>query len=97
MNPAVSEAAVVLSRTPMSVAQSLYGIRWHIAGGGAALMAAVVLLSLVTSRTVTRPVRALIRQSERVAAGDSSAAQPLASPGTREVGQLSAAIAHRAG
>jgi signal transduction histidine kinase len=45
---------------------------------------------------IVRPVRALIRQTQAIAAGKSEGAQPLAHAGTHEIAQLSAAFAHMA-
>jgi len=88
--------AVVLSRTPASVAQSLYGIRLHLAGGTALLLMAVVLVAAFTSRRIARPVFELMRRTEAVAAGDPEAARPLEDPGTAEIGQLGDAVARMA-
>lgn len=88
--------AVLLSRTPMDVAKALYQLRAYIIGAAAALLLVVALLSLFTSVTIVRPVRALMRQAERVARGERGAAQPLEAPVTREVGLLSEAIARMA-
>jgi signal transduction histidine kinase len=85
--------AVVLSRTPQGVTQSLYNVRWVLAGGALALLLAVALVTALTSARITRPVHELIRRTERVAEGDWSAAGELESPGTHEIGQLSRAFA----
>jgi len=88
--------AVVLSRTPQGVAQSLWGIRGYLAGGAAILLLAVLLVAGLTSATIVRPIRELIRRTERVAAGDAAAAEPLERPGTFEVRQISEAFARMA-
>jgi signal transduction histidine kinase len=88
--------AIVLSRTPQAVSQSLYVLRWHIAAGAAVLLALIGLISLLTSRTITQPMEELIRQSERVARGVKGAATPLSRSGTLEVRQVSEAIARMA-
>ncbi len=85
--------AVVLSRTPMSIRQSLYRLRWHIPVGVLVLLAVVTAVSLITSRTIVRPMHELIRQAERVAGGDRRAVAPLERPGTHEVRQVSEAVA----
>jgi len=84
---------VVLSRTPMSMRQSLYRIRWYIPGSIGALLAVVIFISLLTSRTIGRPMKALIEQTQRVARGEEGADQPLDKPGTHEVQQVSEAVA----
>jgi len=88
--------AVILSRTPMSMRQSLYHIRWYIPAGILALLAVVTFVALLTSRTIGRPMRELIRQTERVARGEEGAAVPLSRPGTHEVQQVSEAVARMA-
>ncbi len=88
--------AVVLSRTPMSVRQSLYRLRWHIPAGVVLLVVLVILVALLTSRTIGRPMDELIHQTERVARGETGAATPLAHPGTLEMRQVSEAVTRMA-
>ncbi len=85
--------AVVLSRTPMSLKQSLYGVRGYMGLGGVVLLSLTTLLGLVASRTISRPMRELIAQTERVVRGERGAAVPLPHPGTHEVRQVSEAVA----
>ncbi|MFH1114006.1 MAG: HAMP domain-containing sensor histidine kinase [Pseudomonadota bacterium] len=85
--------AVILSRTPLDIMKALYLNRFYLLGGGAIVIAAVILVSILTSLTISRPVDALIRQSRQVAAGEQTAAVPLQKPGTYEVDQLSKALA----
>ena len=84
---------VVLSRTPMDILKALHLNRYYLIGGGIAIIGLVVLVTLVTSLTISRPVSALITQAEQVARGEQNAASPLAKPGTYEVAQLSQALA----
>ncbi len=88
--------AVVLSRTPMSLKQSLYGIRAYLLLGALVLVALTTFLGLLTSRTISRPMAELIGQTERVARGERGAATPLANPGTYEVRLVSDAVARMA-
>jgi signal transduction histidine kinase len=88
--------AVLLSRTPQAVGQSLYNIRWFIIAGVLALMVMILLISALGSRTITHPMEELIRQTERIARGEKGAATPLANPGTLELSQVSEAIARMA-
>ncbi|UCF67877.1 MAG: histidine kinase [Acidobacteriota bacterium] len=85
--------AVLLSRTPLDVAKALYLNRRALAIGSSALLVVVVIVALLTSLTISRPIRALIRQSEAVCRGERGAVAPLAWPGTREMAQLSTALA----
>jgi len=88
--------AVVLSRTPMSMRQSLYRIRWYIPAAAVLVLGLVTFVALLTSRTIGRPMDELIRQTERVARGEQGAAAPLERPGTLEVRQVSEAVARMA-
>ncbi len=85
--------AVVLSRTPLDIVKALYLKRYHLLAAALVIIAAVVLVSVLTSYTITRPVASLIGQAERVTEGKKGAAVPLDNPGTREVARLSAAFA----
>jgi len=85
--------AVVLSRSPRSIGETLYDKRFHLLAGAGLLLAVVVLMTLFTSRTISRPLEAVVGQSERAARGEKGAVAPLARPITREVGRLSEAVA----
>ncbi len=88
--------AVVLSRTPLDVQKALYNRRHTLLLGGVVLLAAVLLITLLTTFAVTRPMKQLVRQAEAVTRGRRDAARPLTSPGTREVARLSEAISRMA-
>lgn len=88
--------AVVLSRTPLDVQKALYNHRRTLLQGGVVLLAAVLLITLITTVAVTRPMKRLVDQAEAVTRGQRDAARPLASPGTREVARLSEAISRMA-
>jgi len=83
---------VVLSRTPMDITKALYLNRRPLLLGAAALLAVVVLVSVLTSVTINRPVRALIRQAGQVARGEQARVEQGAGS-TRELVQLSDALA----
>jgi len=85
--------AIVLSRTPLDIAKALYLMRRPLIIGTAVLLAVVVLVSMLTSFTVLRPVRALIQQAESVSRGERGAWAPLEKPGTHELARLSEAVA----
>jgi signal transduction histidine kinase len=84
--------AVVLSRTPRTIVQALYGKRYHLAALAAVLVGSVVLLAFFSAFTISRPLRAVMLQARRVAGGERSAIVPVRHPGTREVEDLSASI-----
>src|SRR5439155_745279 len=59
--------AVVLSRSPRSIGETLYDKRLHLLAGAGVLLAVVVLMTLFTSRTISRPLEAVVGQSQRAA------------------------------
>ncbi len=85
--------AVLLSRTPPNITQTLYGKRYHLLYGGGLLLVVIGLLAVFTSLTISRPVRALIRQAERAVRGETGAIVPLTHPVTQEIAQLSQVLA----
>ena len=88
--------AVVLSRTPMTLGKAFYQDRFSLLSVAGVLIVAVLAVSLLAAALIVRPVRALIRQTEAIAAGEAGGAQSLAHPGTREIARLSHAFAHMA-
>ena len=88
--------AVVLSRTPVDIAKGLYLNRWKLIPALLLLLLAVVLVSLLTTLTIQRPVQALVAQAESISAGERALEGVIERPGTLEVAQLSRAIAHMA-
>jgi signal transduction histidine kinase len=86
--------AVLLSRTPLDLAKALYQNRLYLLGGGTVILLVVCVVTALTTLLVTRPVKALIRQSQQVTRGEKGAAPvPLPNPGTYEVDLLSKALA----
>jgi len=85
--------AVVLSRTPMTLGKAFYQDRFSLLSVAGILIVAVLAVSLLAAALIVRPVRALILQTEAIAAGDASGTGPLAHPGTREIARLSHAFA----
>lgn len=88
--------AVVLSRTPANIMQALYGKRYAIIYAGLLIMGLVLFITLVTSLTISNPVKAVIAQTKRAVRGEKGAVTPLATPYTRDVAELSEAVAHMA-
>jgi len=84
--------AVLLSRSPRSIGQTLYAKRYHLLGGSVLLLAVVVAMSFFTSRAVARPLAAVVEQTERAARGERGAVIPLDRPITRGVASLSEAV-----
>ena len=81
--------AVVLSRTVLDISKALYFKRKALIAGMISILLIVVFVSVLTSRTISRPMDRLIVQARRIASGDKSAAGPLPDPGTKEVENLS--------
>ena len=89
-------AVVMLSRTPYTLGQAVWGKRYALGLLTVALLACVVLLAVAASRLVTRPFSQLITAAKAVATGESVGFVPPRRAGTREVRELSAAIARMA-
>lgn len=87
--------AVILSRTPLNTNNALYLIRWRLVKGGLIMAALLVLMTALTTLMISRPVKELIKQANQAATGEKSV-KPLSSPRTREVADLSRAIAQMA-
>ncbi|WP_211242888.1 sensor histidine kinase [Sinimarinibacterium sp. CAU 1509] len=85
--------AILLIRTPANIKQAIYGKRIPLMRAGLGLLALVVLLTLLSSLTISRPVHQLIRQTRRAARGERGAITPLEHPGTREIAELSENVA----
>jgi signal transduction histidine kinase len=89
--------AVLLSRTPVSIEQALYGKRWHLAGLALVLVTAGAGMALFTGYTVSRPIRAVAEQAKAVAAGERVVTPRTRRSATREADELWASIAAMAG
>lgn len=88
--------AVVASRTPLDVPKALFLIRSHLFKMVLVVVLVVLAMSALVAYYINRPVRALIRQAERLKNGDAGGAEPLHNPGIQEVARLSEAIVQMA-
>lgn len=88
--------AVIISRTPLSLTRAIYENRAVLLTFAISLILAVIALSWYTSRTIIRPVRELIDQTQRVGQGDQEAMIPIKNPVTQEVSTLSHSIVEMA-
>lgn len=79
---------ILVSRTPESIAEALYGKRWHLFGLLALLLAMVAAFAFVGVTMIARPLRAVTLQAKRTADGERGALQPAGGPMVREVGDL---------
>jgi len=84
--------AVILSRTPRDLLRALYPHRYGLYAAGGVLLSVVLVLVLLTSAAISRPLRAVATQARRAAGGDLQAVAPLRRPITREVGAVSDAV-----
>jgi signal transduction histidine kinase len=84
--------AVLLSRTPVSIEQALYGKRWHLAGLALVLLTAGAGMALFTGYTVSRPIRAVTEQAKAAAAGARVVMPRTRRSATREADELWASI-----
>jgi signal transduction histidine kinase len=84
--------AVLVSRTPRNIMQTLYSKRLALLELALVLITAVVALAWFAGHTVVRPTRQLAAMARRVARGEIHAVEPLPLPMTREAQSLSASI-----
>ena len=84
--------AVLVSRTPRNLMQTLYSKRYALLELALVLIAAVVALTWFAGLTVVRPTRQLAAMARRVARGEIHAVEPLNRPMTREAQSLSESI-----
>src|SRR5215470_7892042 len=80
---------IYTSRTPSNIFDHLYQERGKFILAALAVVFATVIIGLVFSRTITRPMRELVNRAARISRGDRDAFRPLAHYGTRELAQLS--------
>jgi signal transduction histidine kinase len=84
--------AVLVSRTPRNIIQTLYSKRFALLELALVLIAAVAALTWFAGLTVVRPTRQLAAMARRVARGEIHAVEPLSRPMTREARSLSESI-----
>ena len=80
---------IYTSRTPNNIFDHLYQERAKFILAGLTVIVAAIVIGLVFSRTITRPMRELIDRATRIGRGDRNAFQPLQHYGTREFARLS--------
>lgn len=86
------QGVVYLSRTPNNILRHLFAVKGTVAVL-VGLLLLVVLLVMWVSASIARPIRELIRQTERVKQGEQKQLEPLKNPVTYEIAQLSASFA----
>lgn len=80
---------VYASRTPSNVFKHLYAERRKVVFAGAMIALVTALIGFVFSRTITRPIHALIAQTQVIGHGEQTLPAPLKHYGTREIASLS--------
>ena len=88
--------AVLLSRTPRTLGQALYHKRWPLVALLGVLLAAGIGIAVFTALTVSRPIREIVAQARRAAAGERGAVAPLRHRYSQEVADLSDSLASMA-
>jgi signal transduction histidine kinase len=87
------QGVIYLSRTPNNIIKHLFEVQNKILTASLILLILVIMLVLLVSATISRPIRELIRQTERVKQGEQKLIEPLKNPVTYEIAQLSDSFA----
>lgn len=87
------QGVLYLSRTPNNIIKHLFEVQNKILMASGCLLVLVIMLVLLVSATISRPIRELIRQTERVKQGEQKLIEPLKNPVTYEIAQLSDSFA----
>lgn len=83
------QGVLYLSRTPTNIIKHLYEVKDKVFLATLSLLLLAVLLVLFVSSTISRPIRELLKQTERVRQGEQREIAPLQHPVTQEIAQLS--------
>lgn len=87
------QGVIYLSRTPNNIFRHIFEVRKVIIIASLCSLLLVILLVLLVSSTISRPIRELIDQTERVKQGEQKRIEPLKNPVTYEIAQLSDSFA----
>lgn len=87
------QGVVYLSRTPDNILKHLFEVRKKVLIAFFSVLLLVVLLVLLVSASISRPIRELIRQTERIKLGEQKRIELLKNPVTYEIAQLSESFA----
>jgi len=80
---------VYLSRTPKNILKHLYSIKEKVILLGLVLLGLTGLIVMFISSRLSRPIRELIKQTQKVTRGELETVEVLKHPGTRELSMLS--------
>lgn len=83
------QGVIYMSRTPKHIIKHLYDVQDKIYVAAFILLLIAGLTILFVSATISRPIRELIQQTEKVVKGEQRYIEPLKHPITYEVAQLS--------
>jgi signal transduction histidine kinase len=87
------QGVIYLSRTPNNILKHLFAVKMKVAVVSLSLLVLAVLLVMLVSASIARPIRDLIKQTERVKQGEQKQLESLKYPVTYEIAQLSASFA----
>ncbi|GAB6140586.1 ATP-binding protein [Methylosoma difficile] len=87
------QGVVYLSRSPENILKHLFAVRKKVLLAFIGVLVLVVLLVLLVSATISRPIRELIQQTERVKQGEQKQVEPVKNPVSFEIAQLSESFA----
>ncbi len=87
------QGVMYLSRTPNNILRHLYAVKGRVLLVGVSLLLSVVTIVMLVSSAIARPIRELIRQTEKLKSGEQQLIKPLQNPVTREIAQLSESFA----
>ena len=87
---------VYLSRTPQNILKHIYSNKEKMTLIGVSLLGLTLLLALLTSYTVSKPLNRLIGRVKRFTEGEMEAIEPMTSPGVVEIEQLSESFSNMA-
>jgi two-component system sensor histidine kinase CreC len=80
---------IYASRTPNNIIKHIYDQQRKLILAGLSVLGATLIIGLIFSRAITRPIHALVARTIEVGHGRREALQPLAHHGTREIALLS--------
>lgn len=87
------QGVLYLSRTPNNILKHLYAVKGRVLLAGVSLLLIVVTVVMLVSAAIARPIRELIRQTEKLKHGEQQVIEPLQNPLTYEIAQLSESFA----
>ncbi len=87
---------IYISRTPKNILKNLYAQKGKVILAGVSIIGLTLLLVYFTSRTISRPINQLIKQTQGASEGKVTAMQPLDDPVTEEMELLSKSFSQMA-